>query len=122
MRNDLPVVLDAPEGKIHMTEWGSMSVEMGSISQQVDPAPFFKGLPDDRCQCPHWGYIIRGRLRYKTAHGEEVFNAGDAYYIAPGHTPVFEAGTEYVEFSPADEIAKTAEVVLANMAKQTASA
>ena len=121
-REELPLVLDAPEGKIHLTEWGTMSVEMGTMTQQVDPSPFFKGLPDDRCQCPHWGYVLRGQLRYKTARGEEVFNAGDAYYIGPGHTPVFEAGTEYVEFSPTEELNKTAEVVLANIEKQAATA
>ena len=24
-----------------------------------DESPF-KGLPDDRCQCPHWGYVSKG--------------------------------------------------------------
>jgi hypothetical protein len=114
-RNQLPLVLDAPEGKIHSTDWGTMSVEMGSMTSDVDPAPFFKGLPDDRCQCPHWGYVIKGQLRYKTANGEQVINAGEAYYVGPGHTPVLMGGTEYVEFSPTEELAKTAAVVLSNL-------
>ena len=45
----------------------------------------------------------------------EDYLAGDAYYARPGHTPVFTAGTEVVEFSPADELAKTMAVVLANL-------
>ncbi len=33
-------------------------------------APLFQGLPDDRCQCPHWGYVIKGELRYRFASHE----------------------------------------------------
>src|SRR5207245_7421707 len=27
-----------------------------------DLAPLLKGLPDDRCQCPHWGFLFKGRI------------------------------------------------------------
>ena len=92
-----------------------MTVEAGEVRQTVDVSPFFKGLPDDRCQCPHWGYVLKGRLHYKFADHEEVYGAGDVYYAAPGHTPVLEAGCEYVEFSPADELRRTMDVVERNM-------
>jgi hypothetical protein len=77
-------------------------------------APLFQGLPDDRCQCEHLGYVIRGRVAFRSADGEEVFEAGDAYYARPGHTPVLYAGTEVVEFSPTDELGRTLEVVAKN--------
>lgn len=112
---DLPVSLEVPEGKMWQVEWGGNTVEFGKFKQVVDPAPLFKGLPDDRCQCPHWGYVIKGRLRYRFKDHEEVYEAGDAYYVSPGHTPVLEAGVEYVEFSPSAELAKTMEVVGQNM-------
>ncbi|MDQ7842590.1 MAG: cupin domain-containing protein [Armatimonadota bacterium] len=112
---DLPVILDVPEGKIWQVEWGGNIVEFGKFNQPVDPAPFFKGLPDDRCQCPHWGYVLKGRLRYRFKDHEEIYEAGDAYYAPPGHTPVLEAGVEYVELSPMKELAKTMEVVKRNM-------
>lgn len=112
---DLPVSLEAPEGKMWQVEWGGNTVEFGKFKQVVDPTPLFKGLPDDRCQCPHWGYVIKGRLRYRFKDHEEVYEAGDAYYVSPGHTPVLEAGVEYVEFSPSAELAKTMEVVGQNM-------
>jgi hypothetical protein len=92
-----------------------MTVESGTARNRTEPGVYFKGLPEDRCQCPHWGFVIKGQLRYSTANGEEVFNAGDLYYIAAGHVPHYEPGTEYVEFSPAEELAKTAEVVLRNI-------
>jgi hypothetical protein len=85
----------------------------------ADLAPFFRGLPDDMCQCPHWGYVIAGKLVYHTADGDETFTAGDAYYVGPGHTPELFAGTEVVEFHPTEELAKTVEVIEKNMAEMS---
>jgi hypothetical protein len=42
-------------------------------------APLFKGLPDDRCQCPHWGVGLKGKLVYHCADGDDVITAGEAY-------------------------------------------
>lgn len=103
---DLPVALEVPEGTIRSIEWGRMSVELGSFRAAADPTPFFVGLPDDRCQCPHWGYVIAGELRYRYADREEVYRAGDTYYAPPGHLPLIAAGTEYIEFSPPGNTAR----------------
>jgi len=61
------------------------------------------------------GYVVRGKVAFRSADGDEVFEAGDAYYVAPGHTPVLYAGTEVVEFSPTEELAATMRVVTRNM-------
>ena len=61
------------------------------------------------------GYVIKGKVAFRSGVGEEVFEAGDAYYVGPGHTPVLYAGTEVVEFSPTDELGRTMEVVTKNM-------
>ena len=42
---------------------------------------------------------------------EEVFEAGDAFYVEPGHAPVFEAGTEMIQFSPTAEQRATRSIV-----------
>jgi hypothetical protein len=76
----------------------------------------FSGLPDDRCQSPHRGYVISGSLTFRYADREETFEAGDAYYAPPGHVPVIAAGTEVVEFSPAGEYEQTMAVVEKNLA------
>jgi hypothetical protein len=81
----------------------------------ADLSPLFKGLPDDRCQCPHWGYVIKGKLTFHTADGDESYTGGDAYYIPPGHLPEIFAATQVVEFHPTAELAKTMEVVERNM-------
>jgi hypothetical protein len=117
--SDIPVSFEIPEGEFKFVEWGGMTIEMGKFAQTWEPGPLFKGLPDDRCQCPHWGLVTKGQMRYKIGDREDVIKAGDIYYAAPGHTPVIEAGCEYVEFSPTDLLQKTIEVVERNMAAQT---
>ena len=87
-----------------------------SFMADMDPAPMFRGLPDDRCQCPHWGYVIKGKITFRFADREETYEAGDAYYVPPGHLPVMFAGNEIVEFSPTGELAKTMEAIHRNMA------
>src|SRR5690349_14295304 len=72
-----------------------------TFKQDLDHTPLFEGLPGDSCQCPHWGYVLEGRLTFRFDDHEEVYEAGDAFYAPPGHIPVTEAGTEYVQFSPA---------------------
>ena len=61
------------------------------------------------------GYVVRGKVGFRSSDGEELFEAGDAYYVGPGHTPVLYAGTEVVEFSPTEELGRTMEVVTKNM-------
>ncbi len=101
---------------------GGWTVAFETYTQDADLAPLFKGLPDDQCQCAHMGYVLRGKVAFRSANGEEVFEAGDAYYVGPGHTPVLFAGTEVVEFSPSEELGRTMEVVTRNMEASEAPA
>jgi len=96
-------------------ELGGYTVGFQSTSVDADVAPFFQGLPDDRCQAPHWGYVFKGKITFRYADREETYEAGDAYYAPPGHTPVLFDGCELVEFSPTDELGKTLEVVMKNI-------
>ena len=50
------------------------------------------------------GYVIKGKVAFGSDEGEEVVEAGEAYFAGPGHTPVLYAGTEVVEFSPTEEL------------------
>jgi hypothetical protein len=97
-------------------ELGGYMVEFSDFRQDGDAAPFFKGLPDDRCQGHHWGYVVKGKMTFRYADREEVYEAGDAYYAPPGHIPVVTAGTETIEFSPTAEYQQTQEVLGRNLA------
>jgi hypothetical protein len=94
---------------------GGYSVCFESHTADADLAGLFRGLPDDRAQLPRWGYVIEGKLGFRFADREEIFEAGDAYYVPPGHTPIHYAGAEIVEFSPTDVLGQTFVVVLGNL-------
>ena len=113
-REDLPATIEAAEAVIHEAEWADVHVGFETYNEDFDLAPLLVGLPDDMCQCPHSGYVLKGRMKVRYANREEVVEAGDAYYMAPGHSPFMEAGTEIVEFSPKDEYQKTMEVAARN--------
>jgi hypothetical protein len=100
------------------------SMSIVQFRQDIDATPLLKGLPGDSCHCHHWGYVIKGRLTFRTADGEEVFEAGDAFYLTPGHIPVAnEPGTQYVQFSPKEPLAEVSATIMRNMeAMQAAQA
>ena len=108
------VQVEGYEGHFEEFE-GGYTVGFETYTADADLTPYFRGLPDDRCQCEHWGYVIAGKVAFKFADREEVYEAGDAYFAPPGHTPVLYAGSRIVEFSPTEELHRTMKVVVANM-------
>jgi hypothetical protein len=91
------------------------TVGFETYTADSDLAPLMKGLPDDRCQCPHFGYVVKGSVTFRFADHEETYGAGEGYHAPPGHTPVLHAGSEIVEFSPTEALRRTVEVVKRNM-------
>ncbi|MEV7134206.1 hypothetical protein AB0N24_15070 [Arthrobacter sp. NPDC093128] len=102
------------EGRYRESDGYTIAFE--KFEEGGDFTPFYKGLPDDLCQSHHWGYVVRGRLIMHTPAGDEIVQAGEAYYTAPGHTDELDPGTELVEFSPTEELARTLAVVAQNLA------
>ena len=44
--------------------------------------------------------MFAGTITVSYAHRREIYQAGDAIYMPPGHVPAAEAGTEFIQFSP----------------------
>ena len=65
------------------------------------------GLPGGQCHCPHWGYVFKGQITVTYGDREEVIGAGDAFYMPPGHVPAALAGSEFIQFSPTDQLKVT---------------
>ena len=99
-RNELPVMLQAGDASVRGAEWGEMRVALVSVPAGTDFGPLLKGLPHDRCQGPHWGYVLKGRLRIQYSQGEEVISGGDFYYLPPDHTGIAEEDTDFLEVVP----------------------
>jgi hypothetical protein len=108
------VQLEGYEGHFEQFD-GGYTVGFETYTQDADLSPFFSGLPNDQCQCEHWGYVMKGKVSFRYGDREETYESGDAYFAPPGHTPVLFAGTEIVEFSPTAELQRTIEVVTKNM-------
>jgi hypothetical protein len=99
----------------HYGEAADMTIGFETYTADADLRDLLVGLPDDRCQSPHWGYVLKGRVVFHAAGGDEEFVEGDAYYVLPGHTPEIFAGTEVVEFSPTERLQETIAVAMKNM-------
>ena len=115
-RETAPRVEDMGVMEGRYAELGGYTISFESFREDADATPLLRGLPDDRCQSPHWGYVVRGSVTFRYADREETYEAGDAYYAPPGHVPVAAAGTEIVEFSPTEAYRQTMAVVSANLA------
>ena len=120
-RTTVSDVESGPGFEARMHDLGGYTVSFETYGEDSDPAPLFVGLPDDHCQCPHWGYVLEGELTYRFVDGSsEVIGAGEAYYAPPGHLPLFHAGASIVEFSPTEELAATVTVIMANLERSDA--
>ena len=108
--------MDIGVGEVRQAVVDGHEIAFLTLREATDLAPMLRGLPDDRCSCPHWGYVIGGRVTFTFADHTETFEAGDGFYVGPGHTPATEAGTEFVIVSPEDLMAPVNEVLERNLA------
>ena len=103
-RAEAPVAIEGDGVEIRLQELGGgMSTAFVKVPKGADLRPALVGLDGDLCQCPHWGYMLKGRVRMHTRNGDAVYEAGQSFYWAPGHAPEALEDSEYVDFSPTDE-------------------
>lgn len=121
-RMTTPVAVDETEIEGRYAPLGDYTVAFETFKQDTDPAPYFVGLPGDRCPCAHWGIVTEGQLTFRWADREETYVAGDAYYAPPGHLPLVTAGTTIMEFSPTADLEATMAVVQKNLTGAEAGA
>jgi hypothetical protein len=109
-------ITDGPVESFSADLDGGYTVNFVRFRPDMDHTPLLRGAPDDRCQCPHWGYVLKGRLTYRFADHEETVQAGDAFYLPPGHIPVSnEPDSAIVQFSPTRELRQVEAVIMKNL-------
>ncbi len=110
-KEDVDVKMSIPGAVVrqHMdfgdvTGFGKISVEYFSLSKGVDTTPLFKGLKENQCQCPHWGFVLDGQLTTTDANGaKETVRKDDLFYWPPGHNVLVDEDSAIVMFSPQQE-------------------
>jgi mannose-6-phosphate isomerase-like protein (cupin superfamily) len=107
---EYPVAID------RFSELDDYTVNFVEITETHSLAPMLAALPGGHCQCPHWGYVFRGRMIVHYESHDDVVEQGQAFYMPPGHVPEADAGTEFVMFSPTDQLQATEEAIAKAMA------
>ena len=108
--------IDEGPGKEWRSELDGYTVSFVETSADADLTDLLKGLPNDQCPSPHWGYVIKGRMWFLVDDRKEAFVPGDAFYVPPGHTSGADGGSEFLIFSPTEVMAD----VEAHMMKRAA--
>lgn len=121
-RNDLPLLFGDDAAGIRGADWGGTRSMIVALPAGADVAALLKGLPNDQCTCPHWGYVLRGRVRVISDDGEELIQAGDLFYLPPGHVPIVEEDVEFLEFSPPADHQAVLDVIARNATAATTGA
>ena len=110
-----PVGIDLPFVQGRYAELEGHTVAFESYLQDIDAAPYFRGLPGDACTCEHHGYVTAGQITFRWPDRTETYVEGDAYVAASGHRPLIAAGTSVVEFSRTADLGPVMEVVGRNI-------
>ncbi|KAB1193955.1 cupin domain-containing protein [Haloferax sp. MBLA0076] len=98
------------------TGYGTLGAEYFTLAQGTDITPLLKGLKDDLCQAPHWGYVVSGALTVTYSDGSnEADETGDLFYWPPGHTVRADEDTDFVLFSPQHEHGEVMDQIQRNM-------
>ncbi len=118
--DELPEQEIVPGYSSRFADWGGITVAFEKAHAGQDASAMVKGLPDDRCQAPHWGYMFSGEIVVDYGDRTESVKGGQAYYIAPGHRITFLTDSEALEFTPTAELEKTFEAVRRNAAAAAA--
>jgi hypothetical protein len=106
----------APGYSSRFTDWGGITVAFEKAHAGQDASAMVRGLPDDRCQAPHWGFLFAGKIVVHFDDHTETIEGGQAYYIAPGHAIEFLEDSEALEFTPTAALEETFAAIRRNSA------
>jgi hypothetical protein len=123
-KNDIPTKIDIPGAVARQsinfgdaTDYGSLAAEYFSLGAGTDIAPLLKGLDDDACHAPHWGFMMAGEVVLSYTDGsQETYVGDDLFYWPPGHSVRVVKDAEVILFSPQVEHCEVINHMIAAMA------
>jgi hypothetical protein len=123
-KNDIPTKIDIPGAVARQsinfgdaTDYGSLAAEYFSLGAGTDIAPLLKGLDDDACHAPHWGFMMAGEVVLSYTDGsQETYVGDDLFYWPPGHSVRVVKDAEVILFSPQVEHCEVIKHMIAAMA------
>ena len=123
-KNDIPIKIDSPGAVARQainfgeaSDYGSLAAEYFSLGAGADIAPLLKGLDDDACHAPHWGFIMSGEVVITYTDGrQETCSADDLFYWPPGHSVRVVSDAEVILFSPQVEHAEVLDHMITMLA------
>lgn len=122
-KNDIPTKIEVPGAVARQainfgdaSDYGSLAAEYFSLGAGTDIAPLLKGLDDDACHAPHWGFIMSGEVVITYTNDlEETCVGGDLFYWPPGHSVRVVQDAEVILFSPQVEHSEVLNHMIATM-------
>lgn len=122
-KEDVKVMMEIPGAVARLrTDFGSVkgydkiSGEYFSLAAGVDTTELFQGLEGNCCQCPHWGFVLRGQITTTDANGQqETVKQNDLFYWPPGHNLKVESDADFIMFSPQHEHVSVIDHMLAKV-------
>jgi hypothetical protein len=107
-KDNIPTKIDVPGAHARQainfgdaSDYGSLAAEYFSLGAGTDIAPLLKGLDDDACHAPHWGFMISGELVLSYTDGtEETYVGDDLFFWPAGHSVRVVQDAEVILFSP----------------------
>ena len=118
-KESIPVRMEGPGTVMrNLPGYGGMTVAFNEVPGGTDLTPLLEGLKNNSCHCPHWGYIVQGSMRVIYDDGnEELLQAGDVFYLPPGHTAIVEEDLKIIDFNPEKEFGEVMDHIGKKMAE-----
>src|SRR2546429_9891787 len=92
-----------------MVDWGSMTVGFEHAEAGQDASSMLEGLPDNRCQAPHWGYLFSGTMGVEYADRTETIEGPREYRVETGYSISVATHCDALGVTPAAALVRSIE-------------
>src|ERR1051325_2661291 len=104
-KDEIPITDNNAFLECREAEWSGMTVVFETVKRDFDTGTeLWSDTLSGACQCPHWGFLFKGSVIVRYQDKVEHLEAGQAFYLAPGHLVTMKAGTELLTVSRTESL------------------